>query len=362
MKRFFTIFFLITAVLALVSCSLFPSKPASTAVPTQVIPKSTPTQQQEPLIGPQIPLIFSHDGAPDDIITAVYLAKHPQIDMLGVILSYGEIRPPQAAPEWSAFLYEVLDEKDVPLAVGSSQALDPASHEFPLDWRNSADEFWGLELPQTTLSPVETSGADLLIELVNASPQKVTVLVTGANTDLALALQKDPAIAENITRVVIMGGAFHTGGNIYANAGDQSNDVAEWNIFVDPLAAKIVFNAGISLLVMPLDAANGIWVTPDATAQLEDVTDPAMRLLSQLFLDQFERWGGPFQIWDVLAAVAMVDESIFTWEYDVLDVIDIPGDAHGQTIDLDQESATDRFAVTVDPDQLGENLLWVFSQ
>jgi len=296
----------------------------------------------------KIPLIFSHDGAMDDIAALLYLSKNPNVEIIGVINSYGEQVPSKSAQKWVAYLHEVLDLDTVPFAIGSDTPLDPAGYAFPESWRVAANDFWGLELPPSTASIDKRVGYQLIIDLVNSSPEKVTLLVIGAQTDVALALQHDPEIKNNIEKIVIMGGAFHTAGNLNGpngNAGDATNDVAEWNIFVDALAAKQVFLSGIPLTIIPLDGSEDFWMTKNIANQMSSSKDKKTQFFYQLCEKEFEIWGGDFLMWDTLAAVALTDPQYFSWENGNLDVITEVGDHHGQTIVVDGDNKNNVFAV-----------------
>ena len=342
------VFILLTGLLS--GCAAAETAPTQTAEPTEIPPdaSSIPTQTDvasyfETKIEQPIPVIFSHDGAPDDITTLVYIAKHPQVDLLGVIQSYGEQHPAESLEEWQVFLYDVLDEDDVPIGLGSEETVDPAQNEFPASWRTGADNFWGLPLPSASEEYSHDKGADLIIRLVKDSPEKVVMLVTGAQTDMALALQKDPSIAENISQIVIMGGAFNRGGNLHEFPGYENNQAAEWNIYVDPLAAKEVFNSGIPLSIVSLDGSDDFLIGREDYDKITSSDDPALQLLARLWENNFRSWNGDFKIWDIVAGVAMTDPEHFTWTYDGVDVIVQQGDTHGQTIRLNNVAKHTRF-------------------
>ena len=358
-------FVLVLSVLLSVAACQPVANEKSTEIPsaqtTSVSDQSMPTAET-PTSGvmdgsEKAPLIFSHDGAMDDIAALLYLSKNPDVEIIGVVNSYGEQVPAASSQKWLAYLHEVLDLDDVPLAVGSGAPLDPAGYAFPQGWRDAANDFWGLELPVSNTTVDEREGYQLIIDLVNASPEKVTLLVTGAQTDVALALQHDPQIKENIRQIVIMGGAFHTAGNLNGGAGDANNDVAEWNIFVDALAAKQVFQSGIPLIIIPLDGSEDFWITKAIKDQLSGNQDKQVRFFSQLCDKEFELWGGDFLMWDILAAVAVTDHQYFSWENGNLDVISDIGDQHGQTVVVDRISRKNLFAVGNDYDELYNHIL-----
>jgi len=336
---------------------------SSEEVEEKLLLTSTPEQKDEIFtntLNEKIPLIFSHDGAPDDIAALVYIAKHPYIDLIGVIQSYGEQHPTQSVDEWQVFLYDVLDYDDATIAVGSETPVDLNPNEFPAGWRDGADKFWELDLPAKTDDYDAVVGHELIIDLVNNSPEKVTILVTGAQTDMALALQEDASIADNISQIVIMGGAFNVGGNLYEIAGYENNEVAEWNIYVDPLAAKIVFNSGVPLSIVPLDGSDDFVIKPEHHQMIKDSGDPALKVLSQLWEKLFNWWSGNFKIWDIVAAAAVTNPEHFTWTYDGVDVIAEAGDSHGQTVVLNNGSQITRFASDTDYEKVHETIFEIY--
>jgi len=300
----------------------------------------------------KIPVIFSHDGAPDDISTLVYLTKHPKINLLGVIQSYGEQHPSRSIDYWRVFLYDVIDADDTAIGIGSDIPIDPVKNEFPSGWREAANSFWGLELPEPSEDHKATDGVDLMIDLIKTSPEKVTLLVTGAQTDMALAIRKDASIAENITQIVIMGGAFNMNGNLYESPGNQNNSAAEWNIYVDATAAKIVFNSGIPLSIVSLDGSDNFVIRKKDHDKIKESNDPALALLSDLWEQSFISWHGDFKIWDIVASTAVTNPEHFQWTYDGVDVIVEPGSTHGQTIVLNNDSKITRFSSGTDYDQV----------
>ncbi|MDK2980876.1 MAG: hypothetical protein PWQ55_1223 [Chloroflexota bacterium] len=306
------------------------------------------TQTPEPIYFPAkmegtIPVIFSHDGAPDDIAALVYLSKYPQVELLGVVQSYGEQHPSESLAEWQVFLYDVLDLDTVPIGLGLETPLDPAQNEFPASWRSGADRFWGIPLPQASQAYTAENGPEMIVRLVNTSPQKVVLLVTGAQTDVARALQLDPSIADNIAQIVIMGGAFNRDGNLHEFPGYEDNHVAEWNIYVDPLAASQVFTSGVPLSIVSLDGSDEFVITRSDYDRIAGSDDPGLQVLAHSWEQNFNSWGGDFKIWDIVAAVALTDPGYFTWTYDSVDVVTDPGSTQGQTIHLNTNDKSARF-------------------
>src|SRR5574339_435294 len=93
---------------------------------------------------------------------------------------------------------------------------------------------------------------------IKKASEPVTIFVSGPFTNLAQALRLEPAIKRNISAVYFMGGAVYVPGNITGLNPESNNRVAEWNIIADPQAAKEVFESGLELYMVPLDATNKV--------------------------------------------------------------------------------------------------------
>jgi pyrimidine-specific ribonucleoside hydrolase len=353
------------SVLCIAACAVNPAPTASApaAVTATDQPAPFPSLDENIILPPSspppvpksdsaIPLIFSHDGAPDDIATMIYLTNHPDISVIGVIQSYGEQHPTRSLSAWQRFIYDVLDYDSVPIGVGAVTPLDPAGNQFPETWRAGADDFWGVPLPAPTSKFPHYDGVDLIIHLLNNASQPVTLLVTGAHTDIALALQQDPSIADHISQILVMGGAFNVPGNLGEASGHPDNIVAEWNIFVDPLAAKQVFNAGIPITVISLDGSDDFRISQADLDRLSTSNAIGADVLRALWARSLGWSGGSFKIWDIVAAVALTHPQHFTWEYDALDVITTPGPTLGHTITLGIGSQSARFSFAADFDAI----------
>jgi len=307
----------------------------------------------------EIPLIFSHGGAPCDIGALVYFTKHPNINLIGMVLSDGEIHPENALDDWPAFLIDVIEHKSAAIGLGTEKAIDPNAHKFPAPWREVADTFWGLALPSKKTDFEITLGHELIIELINNSPEKVTIIGMASMVDIAIALQQDPGIIDNIAQVIIMGGAFTIKGNLDEGPEPTTNEVAEWNIWVDPIAADYLFNSGVPLTIVPLDAIQYL-VQNDKVKQMNSITDPGVNYVAQMWNNQIGWAPEGFFIWDTIAAVAVTNPEYFSWTHDGVDVITEVGDFQGQTIALNNGARHTRFATDADYDAILNQVFDVF--
>jgi purine nucleosidase len=134
---------------------------------------------------------------------------------------------------------------DIPVAAGA---------QHPLFQKLITAEFWhgknglaNIELPPSKCRVDSRYGPDLIIEMVHAAPHEITLVPVGPLTNIALAVEKDPSIVALVKEVILMGGSI-SGGNV--------NAAAEANIYNDPEAAQIVFQAGWPLTMVGLDVGD----------------------------------------------------------------------------------------------------------
>jgi len=308
----------------------------------------------------RIPVIYSHGGGPCDIGGMVFFAKHPQVDLIGLVLSRGEFYPQLAVKTWPIFLFDVLNSKSTAVGIGTETPLDPNPHEFPESWRGPSSNFWDHELPPQSTNFQTRDGYQLIIDLVNNSPDKVTIVAMGSMTDVALALKQDPGIIDNISHVVIMGGAFTVPGNLSDGPEPTNNTTAEWNMYIDATAAKSIFDSGVPVSIVPLDAIQYLVQSKDINA-INTIDDPGVKYVAAMWNQQ---WGwsnnNGFLIWDTITATAVTDPENFHWVNDGVDVITEPGDFQGTTIPLNDGSQNIRYATGADYQAIMELLLATF--
>ena len=203
---------------------------------------------------------FSHDGGVDDIISLFLLLQMEAVDLIGVGVM-GADSYLQPASEASR---KVIDRfaPTKKLAVANSNAR--AVHPFPKEWRLDAYSENALPILNESgkiVTPVAAKPAHLdLIDKLEASSEKVTLLFTGPLTDLAMALELKPAIADKIEELRWMGGSFLKEGNV---AEPDCDGTQEWNAFWDPEAVKTVFDSKIPLTMVALESTNNVPLTND---------------------------------------------------------------------------------------------------
>lgn len=174
------------------------------------------------------------------------------------------------------------------------------------------------------------------------------IFVSGTHTNLAEALRLDPGIAGNIREVQVMGGAVHVPGNINSDWPAIDNRVAEWNIWVDPVAADEVFASGLDIHLVPLDATNDVlWTKSDAQIWNSSRT-PEGELAEALLEWMLDAWSvSSVYIWDLVAAINATDPALCPPVELALDVNTASGPDQGQIVIGEQGHPV---TVCLDPD------------
>ena len=178
------------------------------------------------------------------------------------------------------------------------------------------DGLAGRSLPPARSGPDPRFAPDLIIELVHRYPHEITLVPLGPLTNVALALSKDPSLAGLVKEVVLMGGAI-SGGNVDA--------VAEFNIYVDPEAAQVVFQGGCPLTMVGLEIGRKALFRRDHLARLEkthgiqnDFAASVLEYLVDLCERKYGLEGSP--LYDPTAMAAVVDRSLITTQLMHVDV------------------------------------------
>jgi inosine-uridine nucleoside N-ribohydrolase len=293
------------------------------------------------------PTIIDTDMAADDWLAILYLLEHPDVDVKAItVAGTGEAHCP-AGTRNALDLAALAGRPEIPVACGRETPL-AGNHTFPREWRERVDSLMGLSLPENPNDPTGESAAELLSRIVRESPQQVDVVALGPLTNVAEALEGDPALADNLRMITVMGGAIGVAGNI-ASSSSIENTVAEWNIYVDPHAAAVVFGSEAAVTLVPLDATNHAPVTMDFYRRLErdrctPVAEFAYRVLTES--EGFIRSGG-YYFWDPLAAAIATDEGLGTFQEVWLTVTEEEGPDSGHTL-VGDDGDTARAAMTAD--------------
>jgi len=284
----------------------------------------------------QVTLLVDTDVAPDDLVAIAFLVAAPQVEIAAITVSgTGEAHcDPGVAIVLR--LLERLEAPQIPVACGRERPL-ALDHAFPELFRINADNAAGLTLPATTRLPASGDAVDLITDTLTGSASPIRVLTLGPLTNLADALQTDPALAADIESVYIMGGAVEVPGNVAGSPdAPPDNTTAEWNIYVDPTAAAIVLDAGLPISLVSLDGTNHIPVTPVFAQQVEEQAQGrGLRVLADLFERNPYMTDGSYYVWDASAAISAAGYPIGEYTSVRLRVDEAEGPTSGATQLLD---------------------------
>jgi inosine-uridine nucleoside N-ribohydrolase len=272
-----------------------------------------------------LPLIIDTDAGSDDLMAISFLMAHPSVRIEAITIANG-LAHVDAGARNLARLAELGGRKDTLVFAGRSTPLQ-GNAEFPAEWRKISDDLPGVTLPAASRPPQNRGAADYLVDRLRDSRHPVRILALGPLTNLAEALKRDPSIAGSIQEIVIMGGAVRVPGNL-ADGGflKTENKTAEWNIYVDPLAAGIVFRSGIPIRLIPLDATNKVPIHVDFLRDFRsEAKSPLAKVVVQILeADKKSIEDGYFFAWDPLAAVALLHPAVVKTSRLHLDVLQDP--------------------------------------
>ncbi|MEL7025684.1 MAG: nucleoside hydrolase [Pseudomonadota bacterium] len=230
-------------------------------------------------MAPRKIIVDTDPGQDDAVAILLALASPDELDVLGITAVAGNV-PLELTQKNARIVCELAGRPDVAVYAGCDRPLGrtlvTAEHvhgKTGLDGPVMAD-------PTTPLA--DGHAVDFIIEAILNEPSKtVTLCPLGPLTNIATALQKAPDIADRIAEIVLMGGAYFEVGNI--------TPAAEFNIYVDPEAADIVFKSGIKITVMPLDVTHKALTTRSRVDAFRNLGTEPGRMVAE-WTDFFERF------------------------------------------------------------------------
>lgn len=224
-------------------------------------------------------IIDTDPGQDDAVALLLALASPAEIDLLGITCVAGNVPLPLTQKN-ARIICEVAGKTDVPIHAGCDapmrRPLVTAEH---VHGKTGLD---GPELFQPTLPLARPHGVDFIIDTLRREEAgSVTLCTLGPLTNIATAFERAPDIVPKVNELVMMGGAYFEVGNI--------TPAAEFNIYVDPEAAEIVFKSGVPLVVMPLDVTHKVLATRARVEALRGIGSK-VGIFTADMLDFFERF------------------------------------------------------------------------
>jgi purine nucleosidase len=247
-------------------------------------------------------LLFDVDTGVDDALALLLALRHPEAEVVGIGTVAGNVDVDKCT-ENSLQVLRLVDRLDVPVARGCPRPLVQPYASAAEVHGNSG--LGGTNLPPSGLTPTGEHAVDQLIRLAEARPGELTLVAVGPLTNVAVALMRQPALPTLLKDVVIMGGAFAHPGN--------STALSEFNIWVDPEAARMVFEAPFRMTIVPLDATMQVLLEDDHLASLGDGALPDfVRGVTGDYIAMYARRRGrrAAAMHDPLAAAIAIDPTL----------------------------------------------------
>lgn len=216
-------------------------------------------------------IILDCDPGHDDAIALLLAHGNPEIELLAVTTVHGN-QTIEKVTRNALAVATVAGITGVPFAAGAHRPLVRVAEVAESIHGESGLD--GPKLPEPAFAADERHAVDLIIDTIMSNePGTLTLVPTGALTNIALAVRKEPRIVERVKEVVLMGGGYHVG-NWSASA--------EFNIVIDPEAAHIVFNEPWKLTMVGLDLTHQALATPDVVAAIAAVDTAPARFVLEL--------------------------------------------------------------------------------
>jgi inosine-uridine nucleoside N-ribohydrolase len=252
-------------------------------------------------------VIIDTDPGVDDAFALLLALNSPELDVLAVTPVAGNVPLDRTLPN-ALRLVEIAGRTDVPVAAGAASPL--VRRLIDATYAHGNNGLAGVEFPAPKLKPVSEPAAVLIERLVRANPAEVTIVGIGPLTNVAIALRQSPDLAPLIREFVLMGGSL-SGGNVTPSA--------EFNFYVDPEAASIVFGSGVPIRMVGLDVTRKVDLTEQRVAALRTGRNPVSNAAARIgtaVLDMYRRenaQGAP-HLHDPLAVSALLSSEVLTFE------------------------------------------------
>ena len=225
-------------------------------------------------------IILDTDPGQDDAVAILMaLASHEEIDVLGIVAVAGNVPLPLTKKN-ARIVCELAGRPDIAVFAGCDRPLK--RQLVTAEYVHGKTGLDGPELSDPTMPIQDMHGVDFIVETMRREPAgSVTLVPIGPMTNIATAFKRAPDIVERVAEIVLMGGAYFEVGN--------TTPAAEFNIYVDPDAADIVFRSGARITVMPLDVTHKALTSADWVRAIRNLGTEVGRMVGA-WTDFFERF------------------------------------------------------------------------
>jgi purine nucleosidase len=219
------------------------------------------------------PLLIDCDPGVDDAVALLLAFASPELHLLGISTVAGNV-PLEMTQLNARRICELAGRVYVPVYAGCPRPM--LQSLVTAETVHGDDGLIGVDWPQVQMPLQPKHGVDFLIESLMAALEPITIAALGPLTNLAIALVKEPRIAPTIRELVIMGGAIATG-NVTPSA--------EFNFYVDPHAAQVLFTSGLPITLLPLDVTHQVLTTPNRLVAIRNLATPVTKAVAAMLTD-----------------------------------------------------------------------------
>jgi inosine-uridine nucleoside N-ribohydrolase len=250
-------------------------------------------------------IIIDTDPGVDDAL-AILLALHsPELQVEALTPVSGNVPLELTLPN-ALRLLEIAGRTDVPVAAGAATPL--VRRLITASYVHGQNGLAGVDFPEPKIKPVPESANELIRRLVRNNPGEISIVAIGPLTNVAMALKTDPELAHMIRSIVIMGGSL-SGGNVTPSA--------EFNFYVDPEAARIVFDSAVPLTMVGLDVTRKVVMRPEHVVALEAAKNPSSQAAGKIVRRILENKHGNLEngvmaMHDPCTVAHLIDPAILT--------------------------------------------------
>ncbi len=212
--------------------------------------------------GKRARVIIDTDPGVDDALALLLAMRSPELQIEAITPVAGNVPLELTLPN-ALRMVEIAGRTDIPVAAGARTPL--MRRLVTATYAHGENGLGGAVFPEPKTKPVSTPAAEMIREIVRKYPGEVTLITIGPLTNVATALNSDAELAAKVKSLVMMGGSL-SGGNI--------TPAAEFNVYVDPEAARVVFQAGIPITMIGLDVTRKTSLTEEHVRVLEAAQNP----------------------------------------------------------------------------------------
>jgi len=215
-------------------------------------------------------VIIDTDPGVDDALALLLAMRSPELKIEAITPVAGNVPLDLTLPN-ALRMVEIAGRTDIPVAAGARAPL--MRRLVTATYAHGENGLGGAVFPEPTTKPVATPAAEMIRQIVRKYPGEVTLITIGPLTNIATALNSDPELASMVRALVMMGGSL-SGGNI--------TPAAEFNVYVDPEAARIVFQSGIPITMVGLDVTRRTSLTDEHVRTLEAAQNPVSQAAAKI--------------------------------------------------------------------------------